>query len=379
MDFIPNLKLAQARFALLHGDAETKAAAKELIYTQIKKKNMAPFYESLCADNKLELNLEILTQFQQQNQQELASKQEKLTDAEKTAGSTEISEALIAKADYLAQIGHNKQAVDAYMEAFEKTPGLGAKIDLLFSVIRVGFFFNDRNVIVENLEKVKTMIEQGGDWDRRNRCKVYEATYLMSMREFAQATPLFLETIATFTSLELMTNAEFLLYTVLCAVFSLGRTEMKEKVIDCPEIHEFILQVPHLQEFMCSLFECKYNVFFETLAHMEDNMKRNMYLYPHYKFFVREMRIKAYAQLLESYQSLSLEYMANAFGVTTAFIDADLFRFISNSRLNCVIDKVRGVVETNRPDNKNYQYQQLIKQGDIVLNKAQNLSRIISI
>lgn len=33
------------------------------------------------------------------------------------------------------------------------------------------------------------------------------------------------------------------------------------------------------------------------------------------------MRVLAYTQLLQSYQSLTLDYMAKAFGVTEAFID----------------------------------------------------------
>jgi len=50
-------------------------------------------------------------------------------------------------------------------------------------------------------------------------------------------------------------------------------------------------------------------------------MKYDMYLAPHYRFYVREMRIHAYSQLLESYRSLTLVYMAKAFGVTVDFID----------------------------------------------------------
>jgi 26S proteasome regulatory subunit N7 len=41
------------------------------------------------------------------------------------------------------------------------------------------------------------------------------------------------------------------------------------------------------------------------------------------------MKIKAYAQLLESYRSLTLEYMAEAFGVTEDYMDGELSRFVS--------------------------------------------------
>lgn len=56
--------------------------------------------------------------------------------------------------------------------------------------------------------------------------------------------------------------------------------------------------------------------------------------------------------------------------VTLTMPRSDLSRLISSGRLNCTIDKVNGVVETNRRDRKNAQYEQVIKQGDLLLNCA---------
>lgn len=56
-------------------------------------------------------------------------------------------------------------------------------------------------------------------------------------------------------------------------------------------------------------------------ALVEQEMKKDWLFAPHYRYYVREMRIQAYSQLLESYRSLTLGYMAEAFGVSTEFID----------------------------------------------------------
>jgi hypothetical protein len=37
---------------------------------------------------------------------------------------------------------------------------------------RIGLFFTDHEIIKGNIEKAKQMLEEGGDWDRRNRLKV---------------------------------------------------------------------------------------------------------------------------------------------------------------------------------------------------------------
>ena len=50
-------------------------------------------------------------------------------------------------------------------------------------------------------------------------------------------------------------------------------------------------------------------------------MKKDRYFNKHYSYYIREMRIIAYNQLLESYSSLTLNYMANAFGTSQKFID----------------------------------------------------------
>jgi 26S proteasome regulatory subunit N7 len=38
---------------------------------------------------------------------------------------------------------------------------------------------------------------------------------------------------------------------------------------------------------------------------------------------------------------------------------------------------IEGVVETNRPDNKNAQYQTLVKEGDLLLNKLQKYQAVV--
>ena len=40
-------------------------------------------------------------------------------------------------------------------------------------------------------------------------------------------------------------------------------------------------------------------------------------------------------------------------------------------------DLCLGIVETNRPDNKNSQYQKLVKEGDTLLNKLQKYQAVV--
>ncbi len=137
------------------------------------------------------------------------------------------------------------------------------------------------------------------------------------------------------------------------------------------------------------------------------------YFSQHARYMLRELRILAYSQFLNAYKSVILQRyvcdgqrveppptphlsshqallscantlllhctlhcsMADEFGVSIKFLDEELARFISSGRLCAKIDKVSGVVESNRPDKKNGQYQQAIKIGDALLARIQRLQR----
>lgn len=256
---------------------------------------------------------------------------------------------------------------------------IGTRLDALFEKMKTDLFELNYQEVANNLDKAKALIEEGGDWDRKNRLKVYQGLYSMAVRDFKQAADLFLDTISTFTCYELCEYKTFVGYTVISSILALPRVELRTKVIKGSGILEVLHDLPDIQEYLFSLYNCQYSKFFEKLAWVESYLKSDRYLMPHYRYYVREMRILAYSQLIGSYRSLSLTYMSQTFGVSIDFIEAELAKFIAAGRLHCKIDKVRGIVETNRPDSKNDQYQRCIKQGDFLLNRIQKLSRVINI
>ncbi|GFT57893.1 26S proteasome non-ATPase regulatory subunit 6 [Nephila pilipes] len=375
----PNLELAQLKFLLSSVEHQKDENLKCRLLEAIKENNMAPFYEEVCKDLGWPIDNALLDSMKKANEEALKKLDDAIEDAEKNLGEMEVREAFLNKAEYLSRIGSKEAALTVFRKTQEKTVSLGHRLDLLFHIIRIGLFYVDHDLITRNIEKAKSLIEEGGDWDRRNRLKVYQGVYCMAIRDFKNAANFFLDTVSTFTSYELMDYKTFVTYTVICSMISLPRVDLREKVVKGSEILEVLHSASDIREYLFSLYNCQYADFFQKLALVEKMLKQDRLLAAHFRYYVREMRILAYTQLLESYRSLTLQYMADAFGVTTEFIDRELARFIAAGRLHCKIDKVGGIVETNRPDSKNYQYQACIKQGDILLNRVQKLSRVINI
>ncbi|KAF8633469.1 hypothetical protein AX15_001429 [Amanita polypyramis BW_CC] len=378
---IPNLDLPQQLFVLSKPQfAGLHDVAKASLLDGIKTDQMAPYYRMIAtaAPSGLPLDQGLLEEMENLNEEELKRLDERLEEAEKTEGESEISDALRAKANYLTRIGDKDRAIAAQKLALEKTPGLGSRIDIVLTLVRIGFYFGDHEVITSNLKKAEDLVEEGGDWDRRNRLKVYNGLHLLSIRQFKRGGELFSDALSTFTASELLPYNDFVALTVISNTLTLNRVDLKKKIISAPEVIQVLPELPVLGDLVKNLYECHYDKFFIALASLEQTyLLPSRILNPHTRFYVREMRILAYSQLLESYRSLTLESLSGAFGVTVEFVDNELSRFIANGRLHCTIDKVQGIVETTRPSVKSAQYDTVIRQGDVLLNQVQRLSKVL--
>ncbi|KAI4596042.1 hypothetical protein KJ359_006334 [Pestalotiopsis sp. 9143b] len=385
---------------------------------------------------------EVYKKLKAENDKELEDLQKEEDEAVEKAGDTEVSAARGKRAEIYARVGDKDKALAAYEDLFEKTGILGTKIDLVLAIIRVGLFFGDKSLVKKQIIRAKTLVESGGDWDRRNRLKAYEGLHLLTVRSYNLAAPLLLDSLSTFTSYELCTYSNLVVYSVLAGSVSLKRVDFKSKVVDAPEIKailgadgedkilalsgaisagpgadedtnmsgtvakpasaaakgttvvnlttlgaggdqtetEAAVDFSSLAQLVNSLYNGHYKLFFQALAQVEEQfLTQDRYLHEHRGWFIREMRLRAYQQLLQSYRVVGLESMASDFGVTVDFLDRDLAKFIAGGRIPCTIDRVtgKGVIETNRPDDKNKQYQDVVKQGDQLITKLQKYGQAV--
>jgi 26S proteasome regulatory subunit N7 len=83
---------------------------------------------------------------------------------------------MFAKATVLAESGATKDAIAVFneIEAQKKTT-TGQKVDIAFSKLRIAFASDDLPLMSKTIESAKEYVEVGGDWERRNRLKVYDA------------------------------------------------------------------------------------------------------------------------------------------------------------------------------------------------------------
>lgn len=383
---IPDYKLSEKQFLLsLAGDSSSRAVIFEELITLIKKDDLAPYYLYLHQEYKdFPYDEAVYKSMAAINEKEIKELTEKVNEAEGDEETElDVIQTNLKLSEYYTKIIDRKNATESLKKTLDLTANTGSKIDILLTLTRLQFFFNDFLEASKYLEQTKILSDKGGDWERRNRYKTYHGIYLMATRNFKDASTLLIDSLATFTSSELCSYEQIAQYSIITGILSLSRTDLKSKIIDSPEILSIYSSAKHLEPLINltnSLYTCQYNYLFEYLLETNDKLLvTNKYLAQHSRFFLRELRCQAYTQLLESYKSLSLKSMALSFNISEDFLDNDLCKFIPNKKLNCTIDKVNGIIETNRPDNKDNQYHLLLKQGDNLLTKLQKYGAAVKL
>ena len=272
------------------------------------------------------------------------------------------------------------KAIEQFKETIAQTTSFNTKIDAIFEILHIGLMDKNQDILKEYLNKCTELLKtEGGDWEKKNRLKVYEGLNFILNKNFKDAGKNFLEALMTFTSYELFDFKTFVFYTAITNIITVDRKTLKERIIDNSDVLSCINDIPHLQSFLNSFYDGEYSKFFEELYYIIEIIKKDFYLSKHYNFFINEMRIKVYSQFLQSYKTVTIENMANVFGVSTNFIDSELSNFISQGRLNAKIDKVSGIIECSHNEQNIDLYQTTIRESDILISKIHKLSKLLEI
>lgn len=325
-----------------------------------------------------DLSSDALDEMQKKNDKHMLELEETVETSKENAGDMEVLDARFEVARFAAKCMSKDEALGAYQKVLD-LPKLssGKQMDALMESARIASFYGDVMKNAEFVKKIAKLADESGDWDRRNRLKVYNALCKLLTRDVKGAANLLIDCIATFSSTEVCTFTDFIVYVMLSNLLYSPRTELKSKIIDGPEILSVKEDIPIVFKLVNTFYDCDYKGYLHAVVEVESVLLADRFLQPHCGYIMRELHVLGYKQFLDSYKSVTLESMSKSFGVSYNFLDLQLSRFIAAGRLTAKIDKFGGVVETNRPDLKNAQYRDMIQKGDLLLNRIQKLARVV--
>ena len=194
---------------------------------------------------------------------ELQKFEGKIKDCRENQGEIEVRDAMLDKAEFLRYETSNfEDAEKVFREAYSMTGGASRKMEISFEILLMNFEKEDHASIQKDIQQCHKLVEDGADWDKKNKLKIFEGVYCMMIRDFKKASDLFVNSIATFTAVEVMTFKDFVFYAVVLALLTQDRKTIKKEIVHCPDILAVNRDIPHLKEFSESFYNCEYKAFF---------------------------------------------------------------------------------------------------------------------
>jgi len=171
---LPNMRLSHMCFLYSQEDddlvsREEKEGLKSDILKCVEQDNMTPFYLDVCQKFGWIADEALVATMKKKNEDALNTIAEKIEFAVKNEGDAEILEQMMIRLKLAIRTGDKEEALKQFAEVRKKSISTTQKIELLMDEARLGMFSNDLEMMKTKIKDAKTMVDDGGDWDKRNQ------------------------------------------------------------------------------------------------------------------------------------------------------------------------------------------------------------------
>jgi 26S proteasome regulatory subunit N7 len=226
---------------------------------------------------------------------------EKMEKAQDSVDEIDFTQFNFEKGKLYKEHKKKEEAIEEFKKIIPKTQSFNLKMDAVFEILHVAVLYKDIPLLKEHIDICRGFLKDAGDWEKRNKLKVYEGLYYILTKEFKTAGKLFLEALMTFTNYELFDYKDFVFYTAITNIITVDRVTLKNRVIDNSDVVACIREIPHLQNFLDCFYQGRYKEFFVEFYNIIQRTKNDFFLSRHNNYFINEMRVRVYSQFLRKW------------------------------------------------------------------------------
>lgn len=291
-------------------------------------------------------------------------------------GDLEVRDAYLEKAEIYLEAKDMENYRANIHKALERAVGNAKKLELNLLVLNTHWKERNFDLYEKTLDVCRKLTDDSLDWEKKNKLAIYESIHKVLHRQMEDAAKTLIACVDTFNSPEIMTFKELVGYAVVLGVLWLPRKEIRERVMQNPEINSVLKDLPVLNDFRNAVFGMNYRHFFELLVRLNDQyLAPDVLLSRHRQHLLKRARIVIYTLFLESYKTVKLKKMAESFGVSLEFLDRGIAELISQKHLSCKIDRVHWVVEAVRVNERAAAYREIERRGDALVERLHKLMK----
>eukprot|EP01086_Lenisia_limosa_P004219 TRINITY_DN1927_c0_g1_i1.p1 TRINITY_DN1927_c0_g1~~TRINITY_DN1927_c0_g1_i1.p1 ORF type:complete len:251 (-),score=45.05 TRINITY_DN1927_c0_g1_i1:74-826(-) len=238
---------------------------------------------------------------------------------------------------------------------------------------------NECHIDVNLLNEGFELADLVSDWDRRNALKVFRALEFLNKGESSKALALLMEIAPSYPATFFDTRV-FCLILTYAAVLAASRADIK-KMLATPEIALFLRAVPECLTMFQAISTGAYDLALATFWKVDKALLHHPLTSHHLADLAARVHFLCYSLYLKPYHNVSLDAMAEAFKLPRDRVEKDLVFFITAGKLMYQIDKTKGLIFSKASQNTagSNSRDELMEQGDALLNRLQHVSHYVAV
>ena len=108
-----------------------------------------------------------------------------IEEIEERGGNVEVKDAILTKTEWPKNEAREFPYAELFSQAYlYMSGGASRKMEILFEIILMNIEKYDLDALKKDIATCKTQVDEGADWDKKNKLKIFEAVYCMLIREF---------------------------------------------------------------------------------------------------------------------------------------------------------------------------------------------------
>eukprot|EP00698_Gefionella_okellyi_P008790 TRINITY_DN219_c0_g1_i2.p1 TRINITY_DN219_c0_g1~~TRINITY_DN219_c0_g1_i2.p1 ORF type:complete len:424 (-),score=98.89 TRINITY_DN219_c0_g1_i2:68-1288(-) len=181
--------------------------------------------------------------------------------------------------------------------------------------------------------------------------------YLLAAKKFMAVT----DDLGT-TFNEILSMNDVAIYGALCALATFDRQQLKDQVIDNNGAFKNLLElVPAVREMIGDFYNSRYAQCFTFIDKLKNDIQLDVFLSPHARTLLNEIRHKALIQYFTPYQSADIKQMASAFNTTVQGMERELALLIMDGQIHARIDPNSKILYGEEADVRNAAFEAALK------------------
>lgn len=162
---------------------------------------------------------------------------------------------------------------------------------------------------------------------------------------------------------EVISPQDVAVYGGLCALASLDRAELKERVLDNVSFRAHLEVVPDVRELINDFHNSRYSACLACLERMRPQLALDIHLHGHVESLYQQIRHRALVQYTMPYTTVDLPRMAAAFRTDTVALEKELVALIMDEKIKARIDSQNKVLHARHANQRNATYARALAAG----------------